>query len=87
MTWILDKFKSWNFHGICWENDGIPIGFRLIFDQTAVKRHETIHVTFFTALTLILLIFFKKKAEKQFKKIGKLEIMREISKRQNYRDT
>ena len=46
MTWILDKFKSWNFHGICEENDGISIGFGVIFDQT--KRHEKVHVTFFT---------------------------------------
>ena len=38
MTWILGKFKSWNFHGICLENDGISIGFGLIFDQTAVKK-------------------------------------------------
>ena len=34
----LDKFKSWNFHGILQENDGISIGFDLIFDQTPVKK-------------------------------------------------
>ena len=38
VTWILDKFKSWNFLGICQENDGVSIGFGLIFDQTAVKK-------------------------------------------------
>ena len=40
MTWILDKFKSWNFHGICQENDGTSIGFGVIFEpnQTAVKK-------------------------------------------------
>ena len=40
MTWILDKFKSWNFHGICQENDGISSGFGLIFEpnETAVKK-------------------------------------------------
>ena len=40
MTWILDKFKSRNFHGICQENDGIFIGFSLIFgpNQTAVEK-------------------------------------------------
>ena len=39
MTWILDKVKSWNFHGICEENDGISIEFGLSFEpnQTAVK--------------------------------------------------
>ena len=26
------------FHRICYENDGISIGFGLIFDQTAVKK-------------------------------------------------
>ena len=26
------------FHGICQENDGISIGFCLIFDQTVVKK-------------------------------------------------
>ena len=36
--WILDKFKSWNFHDIYQENDGICIGFGLIFDQAAVKK-------------------------------------------------
>ena len=38
MTWILDKFKSWNFHGIYQENDGISIGFGLIFEETVVKK-------------------------------------------------
>ena len=38
MTWILDKFNSWNFRGICYENGWISIGFGLIFDQTAVKK-------------------------------------------------
>ena len=27
MTWILDKFKSGNFHDISWENDGICVVF------------------------------------------------------------
>ena len=48
MAWILDKVKLWNFHYICQENDGLSIAFGLIFDQTAVKRYETIRVTFFT---------------------------------------
>ena len=48
MTWILDKFKSWNFHGIFQENDGISIRFDIIFDQTPVKRHERIYVAVFT---------------------------------------
>ena len=38
MTWILDKFKSWNFHGICQENDGTFIVFGVIFDRTPVKK-------------------------------------------------
>ena len=40
MTWILDKFKSLTFHGICSENDGTSIGFGVIFEtnQTAVNR-------------------------------------------------
>ena len=49
MTWISDKFKSWNFHGIFYKNDGISIGFGLIFDQT--ENDEKIHVTFFTGYT------------------------------------
>ena len=41
MTWILDKFKSWNFHGICSENDGNSIGFGDTFDQSIPsRRHE-----------------------------------------------
>ena len=32
------QVQVWNFHGICQENDGISIGFGLIFDQTAVKK-------------------------------------------------
>ena len=38
MTWILDKFKSWNFHGVCYENDGNSVGFGVMFDQTPVKN-------------------------------------------------
>ena len=38
VTWILDKFESWNVHGLCLKNDGISIGFFLIFDQTAVEK-------------------------------------------------
>ena len=38
MTWILCKFKSWNFYGICQENDGISINFGVTLDQTAVKK-------------------------------------------------
>ena len=52
MTWILEKVKSWNFHGICQENDGICIRFVLIFEKLPSKRHEKIPVTFFTGLLL-----------------------------------
>ena len=52
LTWNLYKFNLWNFHEICWKNDGISIGFGVIFEQTAVKRHEKIHVTFFTGMTI-----------------------------------
>ena len=48
MTWILDKFKSWNCHGICQENYRIFTKFGLISTKLPSKRHEEIHVTFFT---------------------------------------
>ena len=46
--------KSWNFHGICQENDGVSIGFGLISDLVSFftklqsKRNEKIDITFFT---------------------------------------
>ena len=54
-SWL--KFKSWNFHGVCYENDGISIGFRLICDATKLpsKGHEGIRVTFFTGEILKIL--------------------------------
>ena len=53
MTWILDKSKPWNFRGICWENDGIFIGFGLIFDQFPVKKAWKIRVTFLQGFFLL----------------------------------
>jgi len=46
MTWILEKFKSWNFRAICQVNDGICIRFGIIFDQTAAKmtRENPCHI-------------------------------------------
>ena len=49
MPWMLDKAKSWNFHGICQENDWISIGFGLIPEpnQTAVKKTQRKSVSHF----------------------------------------
>jgi len=38
MAWILDKFKSQNFHVIYGENAGTSVGFRVILDRAAVKK-------------------------------------------------
>ena len=59
LSWILDKFKSWNFYGICSERDENFIGFAkkvtrfpsalaLFSTKLQSKRHEKIRVTFFT---------------------------------------
>ena len=41
--------KSWNFYDVRQENDGISIGFGVIFDQNEWKKEvKKIHVTFFT---------------------------------------
>ena len=63
LTWILDKFKSWNFHGIYWENDGISIGFGLIFEpnQTTVKKAwENPWHTFHRVCSILILVYMAK---------------------------
>ena len=49
MTWILQKFKSWNFHGmiekmIHWISSDL-----VIFNKTA-KRHKKLRFTFFAGI-------------------------------------
>ena len=84
MTWILNKLGSWNFHGICEENDGISRADLVSFpNQTKLpsKRYEKIHVTFvsgkypktFNFNFCICYLFRSKEVEgTQFKQNSKL---------------
>ena len=60
-TWhgfyILGKFKSWNFHDICQENDGISIGFCLILDQTEKVWKNPCHIFYRAHFTKCLFVF------------------------------
>ena len=56
MTWILEKFKSWNFPGIYQENDGrFPSDLVSFSTKLPPKRHEKIRVTFFTGYPFSIL--------------------------------
>ena len=46
--------KWWDFHGISQENDGISIGFDVIFDQTTVKQTRENPCHIFTEYKYIL---------------------------------
>ena len=44
---MLFEGKSWNFHGICWENDGVPSDLVSLWTKLPSTRHEKIRITFF----------------------------------------
>ena len=89
MTWVLDKFKSWNFHDICQENDGISIGLGVIFNQTTegdcfMKKRlwlfvVSLSLVFHKNQKYIIVVWFKPNQEQKTKMSCDLPILKYLT--------